>query len=61
MIERRKKFVHDTKLKDKRKGNARPNAFLCGECSSYIDVSCNRYGPSQEAFLMKRKAREKGR
>ena len=60
-IERRKKFVRSLELWDKRKGNAKPGAFLCGECSSYIDIHCNRYSPTQETFLLKAKGCGKGK
>ena len=56
-LERRAKYAKDPNLRDKRKGADPAKAFMCGECSSYIDVSCNRYSPNQKALLVRSKGK----
>ena len=34
---------------------------LCGECSSYIDISCYRFAPNQEAMLLHKKGKGQGK
>ena len=51
-LARRKKFAEDPQLRDPRKASVPPRAFMCGECSSHADITCNRYTPNQEALLL---------
>ena len=60
-LERRKKFGDSPNLRDPRKGAPQRRAFLCGECSSYIDIACNRFPPTKKHSSSGAKEKEKGR
>ena len=49
-LARRKKFTTTPNLRDPHKANPTPKSFMCGECSSFIDINSNRLTPTKKHF-----------